>query len=51
MKSIFSFYEFYGDKNKPGKKKDEIFNNDLKKNGKKELSKLVNFYDHTKKMI
>ena len=35
IKSIFSFYEFYGDKNKPGKKKDEIFNNGLKKNGKK----------------
>ena len=35
IKSIFSFYEFYGDKTKPGKIKDEIFNNGLKKNGKK----------------
>ena len=35
IKSIFSFYELYGDKTKPGKIKDEIFNNGLKKNGKK----------------
>ena len=38
---LFSFYEFYGDKNKPGKKKDEIFNNGLKKNGKKSSSRLI----------